>query len=70
MGVEAGAVGKDLAQVVEDHDTVAQHAPALLGVAGHDAGGGVVGSGGGRALRHMTARAMGADDGLVEGAKR
>jgi hypothetical protein len=43
------AVRQDLAAVVEEHDAVAQPAPPLLGVAGHDAGGIAVGGVSGRA---------------------
>lgn len=40
---EGVPVGEEFTGVVEDDDTVTQQAPALFGMCGHDARGGVVG---------------------------
>jgi len=50
-GVSAVPVRQDLAGVVEQDDTVAQQAPALLGMAGNDLGGVTVDAVDGRATR-------------------
>src|SRR4051812_10035926 len=39
---DAASVGQQLAEVIEDHHTVAKQLPSLFGVEGHDAGGLVV----------------------------
>ena len=54
------AVGKELAEVVEEHHAVAEEAPALLRVAGHDVGGVAVGR-----VRGRTRWVMGAHDRLL-----
>jgi len=54
-GADAAAVGQDLAAVFEEDDPVAEEAPTLLGMAGHDMGGVAV-----RGIRGRTRWVMGA----------